>query len=93
MTLTLTDALQDSDMLLIDDLHAFDFHHDAAGLRIECMVGRDRKRWQFSAAQVAAARLNIDLQQWAISDETATHQLTCVQAFSGRNEDETEQES
>jgi hypothetical protein len=92
MTDSLTTALQTTDMLLIDNLHAFDFKLDASGLRIECMDGRDLKRWTFTPEQIAAASMNIDLQAWSISDEKGTHQLVCVQAFGGQDEEHAEQE-
>lgn len=93
MTDTLTTALQTSNMLLIDDLHAFDFSlDDANGLHIECMDGRDLKRWTFSPAQVGAATLNIASQAWSISDDKGEHQLVCVQAFDGQDEEHVEQE-
>ncbi|WP_311970998.1 DUF5629 family protein [Pseudomonas baltica] len=92
MTDTLITALQSTDMLLIDNLHAFDFTLDASGLRVECMDGRDLKRWTFTPAQIAAAAMNIDLQAWCISDDTGAHQLVCVQAFGGQDEEHAEQE-
>jgi hypothetical protein len=84
MTDSLATALQHCDMLLIDNLHAFDFTFDETGLHIECM--------DFTSEQIASAVLNISTQTWNLSDENDTHQLTCVQAFSARDEDETEQE-
>jgi hypothetical protein len=92
MTDTLASVLQSTDMLLIDDLHAFDFTLDDTGLRIECMDGRDLKRWNFTPAQIVAARMNIDSQEWTISDEKDVHQLVCVQAFGGQDEEHVEQE-
>lgn len=92
MTDTLTTALQSSNMLLIDSLHAFDFTLDDTGLRVECMDGRDLKRWSFTPAQIAAATMNIDLQAWCISDDKGTHQLVCVQAFDGQDEEQAERE-
>lgn len=92
MTDSLTTTLQSTDMLLIDDLHAFDFTLDANGLHIECMDGRDLKRWTFTPAQIAAASMNIDLQAWSISDDKGEHRLVCVQAFGGHDEEHVEQE-
>ena len=92
MTDTLATLLQSTDMLLIDGLHAFDFTLDDTGLRIECMDGRDLKRWNFTPAQIAAATMNIDLQAWSISDEKDMHRLVCVQAFGGQDEEHVEQE-
>lgn len=90
MTTTLTTALQSANMLLIDTLHAFDFTADTTGLRIECMDGRDLKRWHFTAEQVAAATLNDATHEWSISGDKGEHQLVCVQAFGGQDEDQDE---
>lgn len=93
MTDTLATALRTSQMLIIDDLHAFDFSFDAAaGLKVECMDGRDLKRWQFSAEQVHAATMNNEAACWEVSDEKGVHRLVCVQAFTPSEEDEPEQE-
>ena len=54
---TLLSTLEHCDMVEIDGLHAFDFSLDENdNLHIECMDGRAAKRWQFSMAQVNAAR-------------------------------------
>ena len=85
---TLSTALSACDMLLIDGLHAFDFTADDAGLTIECMDGRQLRRWQFSAEQVAAA-----IEQgndWLISDAQGEHRLVCMEAFRAPDEDEDE---
>jgi hypothetical protein len=92
MTDALTTILQSSNMLFIDNLHAFDFILDDTGLRIECMDGRDLKRWTFTPAQIGAATMNIDSQEWSISDEKGEHRLVCVQAFGGQDEEHVEQE-
>jgi hypothetical protein len=92
MTDTLATALQSANMLMIDDLHAFDFALDENGLRIECMDGRDLKRWAFSPEQVSAATMNINLQEWSVRDEKGTHRLVCLQAFGGHDEEHAEQE-
>lgn len=90
---TLVTVLQNSDMLLIDDLHAFDFTFDpAAGLKAAAMDGRDLKRWEFNAEQVNAATMNNESGCWEVSDEKGVHQLVCVQAFTASDEDEPEQE-
>lgn len=88
MTDSLATELHTSNMLLINDLHAFDFVFDANGLKVECMDGRDLKRWQFSPEQVGAATKNADAQSWSISDDKGEHRLICVQAFDGGDEDE-----
>ena len=56
---TLSHALQASDMLLIDGLHAFDFTFDETGLQVECMDGRALKRWQFSIEQIITAQKTV----------------------------------
>jgi hypothetical protein len=88
---TLPDALEHCDMLLIDGLHAFDFGFDDDDtLHIECMDGRELKRWQFSAAELLAASRFNDA-EWDVQGAGATHRLTCLSAFSAR-EDETDSE-
>jgi hypothetical protein len=90
---TLVTVLQNSDMLLIDDLHAFDFTFDpATGLKAAAMDGRDLKRWEFNPEQVNAATMNNESGCWEVSDEKGVHQLVCVQAFTASDEDEPEQE-
>lgn len=89
---TLLAALEASQMLEIDGLHAWDF---ALGddLYIECMDGRERKVWRFSLAQVQAATFDGDLQSWLINDGNADHRILCIDdAFSASDaEDEDEQ--
>ncbi|MCT8162379.1 hypothetical protein E2H86_14365 [Pseudomonas putida] len=85
---TLTNALAACDMLLIDGLHAFDFTCDAVGLTVECMDGRQLRRWQFTAEQVAAATLEGN--DWLISDVQGEHRLVCMEAFRAPDEDEDE---
>lgn len=88
---TLPEALEHCDMLLIDGLHAFDFGFDDDNtLHIECMDGRDLKRWQFTDAQLQAASRFADA-QWDVQGANGAHRLTCMSAFSAR-EDETDPE-
>ncbi|MGE8348777.1 DUF5629 family protein, partial [Pseudomonas helleri] len=49
---TLRAALETSDMLEIDGLHAFEFSLDDQGLLIEAMDGRARKHWSLTPEQV-----------------------------------------
>ncbi len=84
----LTEQLETSGMLLIDDLHAFDFVLDAGELRIECMDGRELKRWKFTSAQLAAAHFDEAQQFWAISNENGSYRLVCLSAFSPSDEDD-----
>lgn len=91
-TPTLLDELQNADMLLIDDLHAWQFDLDpqAAGeqvmLRVECIDGRERRVWSFSAAAVVAARLGEGA--WSIVDAAGEHSLVCLGAVVAENDDE-----
>lgn len=48
---TLATTLAACDMLLIDGLHAFDFTFDETGLVIECMDGRQLRRWTFTPSK------------------------------------------
>ena len=85
---TLSHALQASDMLLIDGLHAFDFTFDETGLQVECMDGRALKRWQFSIEQINAARA--DGGDWLIAADGAEHRLVCMSALRASEEDDDE---
>ncbi|MNG78032.1 hypothetical protein D3C81_527830 [compost metagenome] len=84
----LANALASCDMLLIDGLHAFDFTADAAGLVIECMDGRQLRRWSFTPEQVAAAVASGD--EWRLDDAQGEHRLVCMSAFRAPDEDEDE---
>lgn len=85
-------ALQACDMLLIDTLHAFDFSIDEQDtLHIECMDGRELKRWQFTLAEQNAATPTDQPHTFSISHDGVAHQLTCLSAFSA-GEDETDPE-
>ncbi|NBA94301.1 DUF5629 family protein [Pseudomonas sp. R5(2019)] len=92
-TPSLSQILQTGDsMLLIDDLHAFEFDFDPAqGLKIECMDGRALKRWSFTPAQIEAARL--DGETWLIQSDAGEHRLVCLNAFSASEDDEGEDEN
>ncbi|WP_412460411.1 DUF5629 family protein [Pseudomonas sp. SC11] len=86
----LATALESCDMLLIDGLHAFDFTCDGTGLVVECMDGRQLRRWTFSAEQVAAARAEGN--DWLLADAEAEHRLVLMSAFRAPDEDEDEPE-
>lgn len=81
---TLTTALTTSDMLIINDLHAFDFTFDQH-LRIESMDGRELKRWTFSPEQLSAATFDETLQSWLLVNEDGEHRLVCLSAITGDN--------
>ncbi|MGN8260609.1 DUF5629 family protein [Pseudomonas sp. SMSB3] len=84
----LATALASCDMLLIDGLHAFDFTCDESGLSIECMDGRQLRRWSFTPEQIAAAVGEHD--QWQLADEQGEHRLVCMSAFRAPDEDDEE---
>ncbi|WP_028696286.1 DUF5629 family protein [Pseudomonas cremoricolorata] len=88
--MTLLDALHTCDMLLIDGLHCFDFTLDDAGLRAECMDGRQLRRWQFSAEQLAAAQGQGD--QWRVSAVETEHLLICMSALRAPEDEEDDDE-
>ncbi|MGF6591224.1 DUF5629 family protein [Pseudomonas sp. 2835] len=83
---TLSQALESCDMLLVDELHAFDFSFDETGLRIELMDGRAFKKYAFSPEQIGAARF--DGTDWLIASDTDEHRLVCMSVFSASDEDE-----
>lgn len=88
-TQTLHAALETSDMLEIDGLHAFEFSmDDEKGLFIHVMDGRAQKRWNFTAAQIDAAVFNDGLQSWTLSSDSGEHRLVCFSAFSANNDDD-----
>ncbi|HEK1686235.1 TPA: DUF5629 family protein [Pseudomonas putida] len=84
----LATALQTCDMLLIDGLHAFEFTCDASGLTIECMDGRQLRRWRFTPEQMAAARAEGN--DWLLDDAQAEHRLVLMSAFRAPEDDEDE---
>lgn len=95
-TPNLLGALQGADMLLIDGLHAWQFELDEqasgeqAQLTIECMDGRTRRVWSFTAAAVAAARAGAAADSWHIDGDAGTHELVCLGAISADNDDDEE---
>ncbi|MDD2130933.1 DUF5629 family protein [Pseudomonas sp. 17391] len=84
----LATALAACDMLLIDGLHAFDFTANETGLTVECMDGRQLRRWAFTAEQVATAIATGD--EWQLSDAQGEHRLVCMSAFRAPDEDDDE---
>lgn len=83
----LQEALSSADMLLINDLHAFEFTLDKSGLIIECMDGRELKRWHFVPESIAAARFEAEAGHWLIDGPDGVHRLTCLDAFTATDED------
>ncbi|MFS2156940.1 DUF5629 family protein [Pseudomonas sp. Pseusp122] len=88
---TLLAALEASQMLEIDGLHAFDFVLGDQ-LHIESMDGRERKVWRFSQAQVQAATFDAGVQSWVINDGNADHRILCITDAFAANEAEDEDE-
>lgn len=86
----LSTALQDSDMLIINGLHAFDFTVDQH-LLIESMDGRELKRWKFSPEQLNAATFDDILQSWLLTNEDGEHRLVCLSAIKGDNNNDEEE--
>lgn len=97
MTTTLLTVLQTADMLEINGLYAwqFELHSDPAhvgpALRIECMDGRDLRKWQFSLEQINAASHNAATDSWAISDDKGSHELKALAGINADNSDADDQ--
>ncbi|WP_434589447.1 DUF5629 family protein [Pseudomonas sp. R4-83] len=95
---TLLNALEHCGMVVIDDLHAFEFALDEDdNLHIECMVGREAKHWEFTPAQVEAATFDEKLKNWLIigyashTKTTGEHRLVCLGDVVSSSDDEDEQ--
>lgn len=87
---TLRAALDTSDMLEIDGLHAFEFSLDDKGLLIEAMDGRVNKRWSVTPEQVEAAVFDDKLQSWTLAGDASEHRLVCFSAVYASNDDDDE---
>ena len=85
---TLRTALEASDMLVIDGLHAWDFSLDDVQLLIKCMDGRAEKRWSFKLAQLDAAVFDETLQSWTLIGDSGEHRLVCLCALKATNDDD-----
>ena len=85
---TLRAALETSDMLVIDGLHAWDFSLDDVQLLIKCMDGRAEKRWKFTSEQIAAAVFDETLQSWTLVGDSDEHRLVCLSAVAANNDDD-----
>ncbi|WP_043311833.1 DUF5629 family protein [Pseudomonas sp. ML96] len=92
--MSLLDDLRSADMLLVDGLHAwqFELHEQAQGeqlqLHIECMDGRTRRVWSFSAVAVSAAVAAGEAGSWRIQGAEGEHELVCLGAISADNDDQ-----
>lgn len=97
---SLLEALQSADMLLINDLHAWQFSlapealaaaAEQQLLRVECMDGRTKRVWTFTAAAVLAAQFDDSTQCWLLQDANGQQRISCLDAISASNdEDEVE---
>lgn len=85
---TLRAALQTSDMLVIDGLHAWEFTQDDAQVLIKCMDGRVEKRWAFTLEQADAAVFDESLQSWTLIGDSGEHRLVCLSAVGASNDDD-----
>jgi len=91
---TLLQALDKCDMLIIDGLHAFDFSLDEQDqLHVECMNGRTLARWRFTPAQMQAATFDKARGHWNITSDSGDHHLECVEATSGHDDEDDEDEN
>lgn len=86
-TSTFLQTLQATTLLEVDGLYASDFSLEN-GLQIECMDGRARKVWTFSAEQVQAAAFDESLQSWVINDGESDHRVVCLDAFSPSDDED-----
>ncbi|GAB7532037.1 DUF5629 family protein [Pseudomonas sp. 3A(2025)] len=86
-TSTFLQTLQATTLLEIDGLYASGFSLEN-GLQIECMDGRARKVWTFSAEQVQAAAFDESLQSWVINDGESDHRVVCLDAFSPSDDED-----
>lgn len=93
VTDTLLQALDSCDMLIIDELHAFDFYLDEQEqLHVECMNGRTLEYWRFTPAQMQAATFDKASNYWIITSDSGDHHLECVEATSGHDDEDDEHE-
>jgi hypothetical protein len=90
MTQTLAQALENADMIIIDELYAFAFELADTGLTILCMDGRTERRWHFSLEAVAHANFVAESDQWHIVGSDAEHRLRLLDAFSAEEDDDQE---
>ena len=94
VTNALLHALETCDMLIIDGLHAFDFSLDEQDqLHVECMNGRTLEHWRFTPTQMQAATFDTSLKHWIITSDSGDHHLECVEATSGHDDEDDEDEN
>jgi hypothetical protein len=89
MTNPLVQALEVTDMVMIDDLYAFDLELDEeGGLTITCMDGRDERRWAFTLEQLAAATPLATPGEWKIQAADTEYRLRLLDAFSAEEDED-----
>lgn len=87
-------ALDSCNMLIIDGLHAFNFElDDQDQLHVECMNGRTLEHWRFTPAQMQAATFDKASNHWIITSDSGDHRLECVDATSGHDDEDDEDEN
>ncbi len=62
--------------------------NDQPLLSIECIDGREQRKWQFSLAAVMAARFDSQSDSWLLADGEQQHRIHCFDAIRGSNDDE-----
>jgi hypothetical protein len=88
MTHPLVQALEVTDMVMIDDLYAFEFDLDEDdGLIILCMDGRHERRWRFTPKQLAGATQLVPSGEWKIDGVEGEHRLRLLDAFSAEDDE------
>lgn len=90
MSLSLAQALESADMLVIDELYCFEFGLADDGLRLLCMDGRTERRWHFDLQAVAAASFDGEQDCWKIAAAGVEHRLRLLSAFSADEDDDQE---
>lgn len=90
MTPSLAEALDSADMLIIDDLYAFEFDLGDNGLTILTLDGRTERRWHFSLEALASATFVTESDQWVIIGSDAEHRLRLLEAFSAEEDEDQE---
>lgn len=91
---TLIELLEQADMLEVNGLHAFDFdlfeveEDDDIEVEIVCLEGKQRHVWEFSHAELLAARFDAAADAWLLHSNGAEIRLRCLDAFVGENDEQ-----
>jgi hypothetical protein len=89
MSNPLVHALEVTDMVMIDDLYAFDLELDEeGGLIISCMDGSRERHWAFTPDQVAGATPLTTPDEWKIQTADSEHRLRLLEAFSAEEDED-----